>query len=126
MGLMLTSVTLVGGVIVHGISAGQDRIEGDLGALGKDFIAHTSNGHPASVVKIMEGHERQLQDLDDKLQREMRLINETTTSSVESLDRRIQNEITNLQNSLIERSVNNRDRIEKLYDRIDARRGSSP
>ena len=128
MSLMLTAVSLVGGVIIHGVGANQSRIEESLSALNTSFIAHTSNGHPQSVVDSVKTNSEHIKDMDEKLQREMRLINDTTTGGLDSLDKRIQQEIQNIQNNLIERSQNNRRAIEQLEERLynSSKHGGGP
>ena len=115
--LLLTSASAVGGVIMASIAGTQSRTERQVGDLAEKFIAHTSNGHPASVLDRVAENTKRISDLDEALQREMRLIDATTRTMVDNLDERLQREVKGIQDGLAERSVENRRAIEKLQER---------
>ena len=115
--LLLTSASAVGGVIMASIAGNQSRTERQVGDLSEKFIAHTSNGHPAAVLDRVTENTKKISQLDETLQREMRLINDTTRAMVENLDERLQREVKDIKDGLSERAVENRRAIERLQER---------
>ena len=74
-----------------------------------------SDGHSGAKMGVARNHERLLQ-LDEVLQREMRLLNDRTRADLDSLDRRLQGEIANNNASTIDALTEVRRRIDRLND----------
>jgi hypothetical protein len=101
-GIILAIVGGVGGAILSGYTRDQGRLEGAVGTLDMARIdAARESGGTQEKVHAVEDRtlrnrdriEAASKELDDKLQREMRLIDETTRSQLEALDHRMQNEV---------------------------------
>ncbi len=99
-GLIIGSFTLMV-VIVGGLmgafSSGYirdiERIEAtQLRGGDRIYLHETKSGHPALTEKV-DMSLKITDDLDESLQREMRLLNDTINTKVEALDKRIQREI---------------------------------
>lgn len=111
-GVILTIVGMVGGAVFVGYSANAHRIEQSLSAmisraLELEYKRGVSETEIASLNRLT-------QKLDVDLQREMRDVNATTEAKLEALDAKVQGEIKDSANRILE----SRQSLEKIVERV--------
>ena len=95
--VVLSFVSVIGGLVAYGINGRIDNLARGNRELTKDFIAHTSNGHPRNVVAATVRNKERIEQLDTVLQREMRLLDQEGAAKLADLDKRLQLEMRLLQ-----------------------------
>jgi len=115
---------LVGGLgylTVTPIREQQNRVIDKLQDTRDQFYEHVSDGHPRLVEQRAESNEKAIAQLDDTLQREMRILDARGVQQIEGMDKRLQLEMRLLQESRDARQEMVDRRVTRIEEFIDQR-----
>ena len=122
-GAAMTVIVAIGAAFGSSYTRDQNRLEGNVMVLqGRAIEDATSRGRvdqrldqlSEGVERIRQRIEEAFKEIDDKLQREMRLIDEITRALVVELDGRLQSEIGRSRQERMDQLMELRGRLEKL------------
>ena len=115
-------MSAIGGFAIDSLRAEAAKNERDLGELRALVLGRLSGGPAAheheGVMERLKALETGLRDLDTNLQREMRLVDESSERTSIAVDERLQQELRTTKDELLARTTWIRDHVIELLERV--------